>query len=334
MRKINRYTPMKTKNLRYLPLVLLVLAGCKPEKDDVFYLLPSPEPIQKSFAPDSVLKYLPKLGNANQLRQFPFGPVGQPDNSLRLIEFTENNRSMRYKNTFQYDQTGRLSQWTRYNKDGFIFSQHSYRYDEGGKVEVLALLNKDAPSVNYGLQIMTNDLVPSYSSLFEPVANNGALISRTDDVKTSFYIQKPGTTSSRLSFGTDGHLAKQDVLYRNGIDETISSSRIFKRNEKGNLEFIHNLSINYESVEYYTYDDKPNPFRTTGDINLLKDLIPSELAGVFNINNVMSMEIVSKEGVQYALYYVYEYRPDGYPSVMKVYNRGELISTREFKYNQ
>ncbi|GAB2774370.1 hypothetical protein GCM10027275_16750 [Rhabdobacter roseus] len=321
--------------MRYVLVALLALAGCNPEEAVVLYPPLSPEPIQKSYAPDSVLKYLPQLGDVNQVRQYPFGATGKPATSLRLMEFTENNGSISYKTVFQYDPTGRLSQWTCYNQDGFIWSRQTYRYDEGGKVEVKTDFNKDVPRVSYGIQITTNDLLPVYTSLFEPVANHSSRVMRTEVVEEMpLRILQPGTTLSRLSFGTDGRLARQDVLYRHGVDETITSSSIFKWNEKGNTDFIHNVSFNNSNVSYYTYDDKPNPFRISGDITLFKNLLPSGWAGISSANNVVSMEVVSIAGVHEKLDYRYEYRPDGYPTTMKVYRNGELISTRTFKYNE
>ena len=326
---------MKTNPVRYVLVALLVLAGCNPEKAAVLYPPLSPEPIQKSYAPDSVLKYLPQLGDANQVRQYPFGPTGKPATSLRLMEFTENNHSFEYKTVFQYDPTGRLSEWTRYNQDGFIWSRQTYRYDEGGKVEVTTEWNKGVPRVSSGIKLMANDLMPVYTCLLEPVVSNASLVMRTDEImETPMNLQNPGTTRSRLSFGTDGRLIRQDALHRHGVTENIVWSRIFKWDEKGNIDFIHEVSSTYPGVYYYTYDDKPNPFRTTGDITLLKDLLPGEWTGALHVNNVRRREIHSKERVQETLEYRYEYRPDGYPTTMKVYQRGELISTRAFKYNE
>ncbi len=328
---------MKSKNTLYAAAILMTVFGCRSDK--VVPDAPAP-PVSvqedKPFAPDSVLSYVPVLGNASQVRQFPFGPAGRPDTSVRLVEFTDysDRRKVEYRTVFQYDQAGRLAQWTRYNKDSLIYSRHSYAYDAGGKISVKVEKNQSTDIAElFYVYLKNNDLEVSYLSSFEPTAGSNVLLSRTDDVKTPFFIQTVGITHSRLSFGTDGQLVREDVLSSNGENAGVVSSRIFKRNETGNIAFIHLKSAKEERVEYYTYDDKPNPYRTTGDVMLLKDLIPGEMAGVSNINNVLIAEVFSKNGNS-ALHYVYEYRPDGYPFVMRSFYQGELTNTREFVYSR
>jgi len=330
---------MKTKSARYLPLVLLaVFLGCKPEKDDVFYLPPVPETAQKPFAPDSVTSYTPKLGAPGQALQYPFGTMTKPSNSIRLTELTSVYNKEQTKTIFQYDAAGRLSERTEHDKNGFILLKYSYRYEGTGKITVVVEMNKNNPSITYR-PAQNSDLQHYSTVIFESLPNDPTVIQRTDEVDYGGYGMKVGTTLSRLGFGISGNLVRRDVLYRNGADETTTYSRIFKRDEVGNIVFIYSKSATQESLENFTYDDKPNPLQTTGDVMRLKDLAGEVTYlpytnNISNANNVMSERIEVRDNYIEEIFHLYEYRSDGYPSGMKSFRRGELISTKEFKYNQ
>lgn len=329
---------MKTKNLRHLPLILLALAGCKPEKDGVFYLPPVPETTQKPFAPDSITAYTPKLGASDQVLRFPFETEAILSNSIRLTELTSVYKGEKTSTIFRYDAAGRLSERTEYDKNGFILLKYKYLYEGSSKITVSIEMNKNNPSITYS-PAKNSDLQQYSRVIFEPFLNDRAMIQRTDEVDWGGYGLKTGTTLSRLGFGISGNLVRRDVLYRNGADETVTYSRIFKRDEAGNIAFIYSKSETQESLENFTYDNNPNPIRTTGDVMRLKDLAGEVTYSPYtnnisNANNIMSERIEVKDNYIEEIFHIYEYRPDGYPSGMKSYRHGELISTRAFKYNQ
>ena len=139
---------MKTKNLRYLPLVLLALAGCKPEKDDVFYLDPMPVFEAKKSSPlasDSINALRPSIGAANVERAFPFGTANKPV-ELRLLEVTEkfNDPNVRYENktTYEYGTSGKLVKKTYQTNTGIIWDINSYDSGTSDRVQVATEVNK------------------------------------------------------------------------------------------------------------------------------------------------------------------------------------------------
>ena len=84
----------------------------------------------------------------------------------------------------------------------------------------------------------------------------------------------------------------------------------------------------------FTYDNKPNPFRTTGDSQPIDFSALFGVSAVTNLNNALTQSSVNSQGGRDKWRYVYEYRPDGYPYRMLSYRNEELSGTVEFVYNQ
>lgn len=309
---------------------LLSIFACQPHK-----IVPyGPEPPlyginEMGFAPDFVRAYVPNLGEGSQERRFPFGSNGLLSNSLRLVEVRHNYGHGEHKMTFQYDSLGRLSKRISYSQ-GFIFIQYTYEYKGEKGVEVLKKENREASGVSYGVSLRNNDLVAGSLSHYEPISAPKSLFSKIVESKLG---QEPETKRLKLGFDNSGNLVQEEELYRNGVDEILRASKIYKRDQIGNISFSRPGGSNFWGVEFFTYDNKPNPFRTTGDITLLQDLA-GEISNVTNFNNVLRQTILKKEGPTENILYEYEYRPDGYPSKVKAYRSGELQYTREFVYNQ
>ncbi|MPR32620.1 hypothetical protein [Salmonirosea aquatica] len=321
---------MKTKSVRYLAIALLALAGCKPEKDGVFYLDPMPVFEEKKGSPlasDSINAYRPVIGAANVERAFPFGTVNEPV-GVRLLEVIEKvtnsitNPSERYndKTIYEYGASGNLVKKIRQTTKGMIWDINTYEPNAEGKIQI-------ATKVNTGIDYFRGEL--NELSLF-----GNTLYESTDEdfswgLKSfqRYYSnnQNSPIERTRLGFDAKGQLVWEEGIYLDAASSRITSYKLYKRDANGNATFTRYVNGNYPITEHkMTYDDKPNPYRTTGDI-----LLPE----VTNSNNILTQQII-ENGVITTFRYEYEYRPNGYPSRVQTYKNEELISTREFQYNQ
>ncbi len=163
----------------------------------------------------------------------------------------------------------------------------------------------------------------------EPADEAKSWLRKTYQRNDELYRQESETRRQRLGFDAKGQLVWQEGIHLTGADARIISYQLYRRDDAGNAVFIRSVGNGYYATtpteEFLTYDDKPNPYRTTGDITSLEST---------NVNNVLSRKVVEEAGRVTVYRYEYEYRPDGYPSRVRTYGNGELLSTKEFVYNQ
>ena len=318
---------MKTKNLRYLPLVLLALAGCKPEKDDVFYLDPMPVFEAKKSSPlasDSINALRPSIGAANVEREFPFGTANKPV-ELRLLEVTEkfNDPNVRYENktTYEYGTSGKLVKKTYQTNTGIIWDINTYDSGTSDRVQVTTEVNK-------GVVYVQGYYRRNGKTQYEPTNETKSWVLKSYNRDDQYNGDNSPTLRTRLGFDSKGQLVWEEGIYLNAASSGITSYKLYKRDANGNATFTRFVTGTPITEEKINYDDKPNPYRTTGDI-----LLPEAT----NPNNILTQQITetSVTGKYITTYrYEYEYRPDGYPRLSKTYKDEKLSSIREFKYNQ
>ena len=330
-----------SRNL-YLPLTVCLTAlliSCNPEMNDsgqqgmapvspavsVTSLLSteSSDPL----IPDSIVTYRPPFGNGNTVRQFPFSLVNQPATTVRLTQLIYNGKIIR---NYAYNDQGRLAERTDYYTNGIqVYKKFAYSYGMNALTGSTSQLNKEAPYVEGYPQ--KSDLLPSTSTTYVSMADSIAWTQKTIVIAFLDSSPKSGTVVSRLGFNPTGALIWEEQKNDQG---KLSQYILYRRNEVDNVVLRRTgyLSNRWEAYQF-TYDNKPNPFRTTGD---LQSLALGQLAGVdiTNPNNVLNQSFTNSEGGQDKWRYSYEYRPDGYPYRMLAYHNEALTSTIEFSYNQ
>ncbi len=283
----------------------------------------------KPIMPDSIANYQPVLGVAGTIRQFPFGPSNQLFTTLRLAKVTTDGK---LTNTYRYDDKGRLIERTDYYTDGIhIYNQFAYSYNTEGIRAVATKLNKEAPNLEGVPQ--NNDLLPSRTISYSPIDKSIAGIVKTTNTVFIDWYQKPGIVQSHLGFSPTGTLISEERRDEQG---KMAVSTVYRRNEVGNVLWLRTrTSSSYWDwdIHYFTYDTNPNPYRTTGDSQLvsMSDLLATNTS---NINNVITHQANNSEGGGDGWRYAYDYRPDGYPYRMKAYRSGILTRTLEYSYNQ
>ncbi|GAB4034141.1 hypothetical protein [Spirosoma gilvum] len=274
--------------------------------------------------PDSIAAYRPTFGNASTVRQFPYSATNQPGIGIRLTKVLYNGRPIR---TYAYNEQGRLTDRTDYYTDGtHIYKTFSYTYQAGKPVNIVSQLNKEANSTTSYPR--NNELRPSTQTT---LTDSAGWIRKTTTVEFLDGYQKPGTSISRLGFSPAGTLIWEEKLDTKGA---VNQYTLYHRNESGNVALRRTGLLNnrWETLRY-RYDNNPNPFRTTGDIQSLDfgDLSGFDLTA---INNATSVSSVNSEKGNIQWRYTYEYRPDGYPSRATIYRDERMTSTIEFIYNQ
>lgn len=312
--------------------LFVLLTGCKP-KDGNVTVLPATPPVGKtglsdSLTPDSINAYRPEFGIATTIRQFPFGSASRPTTGLKLSTILYNGKTVR---TYQYDEQGRLAQRKDYYTNGIqIFMQFSYAYRMDGVIKIISQLNKEAPVVEgYPRR---SDLLPSATIVFTRSTDSLSRIERNTQTEFALYKFELGLTRSRLGFNPKGVLIWEETIDEKG---TPSQYTLYRPNELGNIVFSRTGSLlnNWQSMRF-TFDDKPNPWKTTGDSHpqTIGDLYG---AGITNSNNnVLTQSYMNSAGGRDNWRYTYEYRPDGYPYRMLSYRNEEFTGTIEFIYNQ
>ena len=298
------------------PLVLTPIPPVTPAP-------PSPTLIDFT-VPDSINIYRPLFGNVATARQLPFGSATQPVSKVRLISVMNNGK---LACIYQYDNEGRLSERINYYTDGTHISQKiNYSLKAGSIATLSILLNKEAPYVEgypRGNELIT-------SSTINYVSDTASWVKRNSQTDFALYSFELGSSVSRLGFSSSGALIWEEKLNEQGKAESYS---LYRRNEVGNIVFHRNGSLmNRWTADYYTYDDKPNPSRTTGDIQSMS--INGYAFETTNTNNVLMWRSINSSGGQDLWRCEYTYRPDGYPSQVKQYRNNAPASIIEFTYNQ
>lgn len=322
--------------------LLALLTGCSPKGDNSSQPIITPvlpgtlvpptgtAGLLDPLIPDSINTYRPEFGRATTVRQFPFGLADRPTTSLKLSSILYNGKTVR---TYQYDEQGRLAQRKDYYTNGIqIFRQFGYSYGVDGVAEITSQLNKEAPVVEGYPK--SSDLLPSATIMFTRPADSLSRIERNAQTEFAVYKFELGLTRSRLGFNPKGILVWEET-----IDEKDKTSQytLYRPNELGNIVFSRTGSLfNKWQALRFTFDNKPNPFRTTGDpypqpVNL------GDLYGISvtaNANNALTQSSINSQGGRDNWRYTYDYRPDGYPYRMLSYRNEELAGTTEFIYNQ
>ncbi|GAB4016135.1 hypothetical protein GCM10028808_43620 [Spirosoma migulaei] len=314
-----------------LPVSLLALLNCHPKTADQLAVSPvtptaSTGSLSRSM-PDSIATYQPVFGVTSTAQQFPFGQSNQPGTTLRLTQVTYNGKLWL---AYQYDAQNRLSERTTYYLDGIhIYVQFAYSYAGNNLLQVASKLNKEAPYLEGSPQ--NNDLLPSKTIMYSPIDNGIAGLTKiTNTVFTDWY-QKTGIEASQLGFNSEGMYIWSGIIDNQGKRQ---DNRIYRRNEKSNALWDRiGTTAGYWTVDYFTYDTHPNPFRTTGDSEMI-DMNDMLSVNSINSNNVITRQTINEQGGRDDWRYEYQYRPDGYPSQLKAYRHGMLTTTLEYTYNQ
>ncbi|AQG80426.1 hypothetical protein AWR27_14495 [Spirosoma montaniterrae] len=233
--------------------------------------------------------------------------------------------------SYRYDEQRRLAQRTDYYTNGIhIVRQFTYRYGVNGILSIDSQLNKEAPVVEGYPQ--RSDLIPSATVAFTTTNDSLSRIEKSTQTEFAVHKIELGNTRARLGFNQHGVLVWEEIIDEKG---KISQYALYRPDEMGNIGFSRtgSLSNQWETFKF-TYDNKPNPFKTTGDA------LPgnfSSLHGISvatNLNNALTQLYINSQGGRIEWHYVYEYRPDGYPRRMLSYRDKELDGTIEFVYNQ
>lgn len=310
----------------FLPVSLLALLSCNPKTDQTTITPTPPTGSLDASMPDSIATYQPVFGAVGTARQFPFGPSNQVNTTLRLTQVTLNGNVWI---TYKYDAQNRLIERTNYYTDGtHIYFQLTYTYTSTGLVQVASNLNKEAPFIEGSPQ--TNDLLPSKSITYNSVDKGIIELTKTTNTVFSVWL-KTGITESQMGFSPAGAY----IWSGTSTDQGKRTDGItYRRDETGNILWARTVvPLSYWAVDYFTYDTHPNPFRTTGDTELV-DMGESLSFNATNANNVVSRQMINQPGAGDSWRYEYTYRPDGYPAQMKSYRGNDFINTIEYTYNQ
>lgn len=311
-----------------LPVSLLVLLGCNSQTTDQIIITPLNPPatgMSSRSMPDSIATYQPVFGTTGTPRQFPFGQLNPVNTTLRLKQVTLNGKTWI---TYQYDAQNRLTERTNYYTDGVhIYFQLTYTYDNNGLVQVASKLNKEAPFIEGSPQ--HNDLLPSRTIGYSPIDKGIAGLTKTTNTIFTEWSQQAGIAQSQLGFSPSGAYIWSGTIDNQGKR---TDGTTYRRNDAGNILWARSIApLDYWAVDYFTYDTHPNPFRTTGDSEMMGDL---QSFNTTNVNNVVTRTTINQPGAGDAWRYEYTYRADGYPTQMKSYRGTEFINTIEYTYTQ
>ncbi len=320
-----------------LPVSLSTLFGCHPNQESFSAPIIPPDSAQEAtvlvatakqangLAPDSIDAYRPAFGASSTVRQFPYGLATRRAEGPQLASVSFNGRIIR---TFQYDGQGRLTERTDFYTNGIqVYRKFAYTYGPNGLERINSFLNKEAGTVE-GFP-KQSELRPSTTVSYASASDSLALIRKTTAVEFLDWYQKPGTTIIQLGFSASGALVWEEKTNEQG---QLSEYTLYRRNESNNVVLRRKgFQFNRWETHQFTYDDKPNPFRTTGDSQSL-DL--GELSGidVMNPNNVATQSFASSQGGREIWHYAYEYRTDGYPAQVTVYRGNRQAGSYGFMY--
>ncbi|WP_428659428.1 hypothetical protein [Runella sp.] len=313
-----------------LSLGLFALLGCNTEtKPRIIPPIFTPEiAVETSdpLLPDSIFTYRPVFGKNEPIRQFPFGPANSPDPNVRLTKVTSNGKLLR---SYEYTTQGRLIERTDYYADGLhVYKKHTYNYDTIGIVHITSQLNNEAPNAYvYGIP-KTNELSLSRKIGYVSLSDTAFKVLKTTNTVFTDWNQPKGIVETRLGFNAAGALIWEE---KNNQWDRLAEYTLYRRDQIGNviLQRYGALSRKWKN-QYFTYDTKPNPFRTTGDF-LLPEVVDFDAT---NINNMVTQRVIDSESRRDSITYTYSYRSDGYPDEVKLYRAGQLVGTIGFSYNQ
>lgn len=311
---------MNRKPQLILLLSLAVFASCDPKKsepvfNDVDLPIVKIDPLWTS----AIAKDRPVLGKSGTILQFPFGPANPATSKIRLAKVLTNGKLRR---TYQYNSADHLVERMTYYTDGqSIFEKTTYKYSQSGLSEIIRELNKEAVYLIPGYP-NTNDLRPGDNYSFIPTIDSLAWIKQVYKSVNA----APVVDEVHFGFSPAGALIWQERVDKRG---RVKSYTLYQRNELGNITLsksnYHDRDL-IPSEQYFTYDNHPNPYRTTGDFQT-NDFFDFDAS---NTNNVLTQGDADNPEWRYE----YQYRSDGYPSSVKGYRSGELALTVEYIYNR
>lgn len=298
--------------------------GDEPVQPDQQLALAATRQSSDPLLPDSIATYRPTFGAVNTVHQFPYSVTNQPNTSLRLTRVLYNGRPIR---NYVYNDQARLAERTDYYTDGtHIYKKFTYSYETGKPARIVAEINKEVNSLTSYPR--NNDLRPSTVTT---LTDSAGWIQKTTAIEFLDGYQKPGTIVSRLGFDPDGLLIWDEKTDQKG---TLSQYTLYRRDDSDHVTLRRTGLLNnrWETVRY-SYDQNPNPFRTTGDVQPLDfgDLNGLDLS---TANNTATAYSTNSEGARIRWQYDYTYRSDGYPSRVAIYRDERQVSTVEFVYNQ
>lgn len=311
-----------------------LLVSCNPKGDGITSQVidptpatnPAPVETNDGLLPDSIITYRPAFGKSSTVRHYPFSTVNQPDIGVRLTKVFYNGKLVRM---YEYNAKQRLAVRTDYS-GSFIYRKFVYTYANDELVKIDAFLNKSAQAPESSPT--SNELLPSMTTTYRSTGDTIAWVDKTIDIEfLGWEWDKQRTTRSYgLGFSPLGALIWEQEVDAQG---KVSNYTLWKRNELGNVVFQRYGSWFHRwQVTHFTYDNKRNPFSTTGDLSQFGDNL---IINMGNINNIVTLTSTGGQGYgKDSWRYEYDYRPDGYPSRMKVYRFERLDATVDFEYNQ
>ncbi|WP_439559547.1 hypothetical protein [Dyadobacter sp.] len=242
----------------------------------------------------------PEFGDpATTMRQFPYGPGKAYSGDVRLV--ATKSRGLRHEQ-FIYDKSGKLVEKKRYAGDGkHVYTSHKYEYHTNAgiaKIEywinIIGIMPEGYPT--------TDELYFASSTTFENGYVEGTYdkVSQRTERQGSYYSPEP----VELGFDKKG---RQVWEGRTQDKSHYFSYTVIERADNGNIVSIKNrYYTDYKSGNQtvYTYDDKKNPYYTTGD--------PADWSNL-NINNVIAARFTNNQKNSQTSTFEYTYRHDGYP---------------------
>lgn len=314
-----------------LLFVLVALVGCISSPQVIINpTLPAPKVYVDPL--DSTSFDKPAFGNAETVLSPPFG---LPSTGIRLQKIMLNGKLL---TEYLYDQQDRLTEKRTYSGQ-FLLTSSRYFYKRNAIDKVEYWLNSGS---NNGNMLPTSNALRFVSTIvFGP--GTPELLIRRDVIPSdpqwlvySYYLGFDA--SGRLVWGED----KQSFSRSN--DNMLLSVpqpatyQLYVRNSIGNailVKYRNNRDHGSgEQTVSYHYDDKRNPYYTTGDVLNQWASNPA--------NIITEQSLTGKAPAKTTTSYQYVYRSDGYPSSVTYTSRREEAGTQsnqppvtlEFIYNQ
>ncbi|WP_031530157.1 hypothetical protein [Dyadobacter crusticola] len=261
----------------------------------------------------------PEFGDpATTVRQFPYGPGKAYSGDIRLV--ATKREGLRFEQ-FIYDKSGKLAEKKMYAGDGkhvYASSKYLYHTNAGiAKIEywinVIGIMPEGYPT--------TDELYLYSSTKFENGYIEGTYhkVNQRAERQGNYHSPEP----LELGFDKNGRL-----VWEGGTQDKTHyySYTAIERADNGNIVKIKNRYYSdYKSGNQtvYTYDDKKNPYYTTGD--------PADWSNL-NINNVIASKFTNNQKYSQTATFEYTYRPDGYPQYQVDPATKKVIM--EFIYNK
>ncbi|MBC8154128.1 MAG: hypothetical protein H7Z72_14590 [Bacteroidetes bacterium] len=314
-----------------LLFVLTALVSCISSPQVIINpVLPSPKVYVDLL--DSTSFDKPAFGDAETVLSPPFG---LPPAGIRLQKIMLDGKLL---TEYLYDQQDRLTEKRTYSGQ-FVLTSSRYFYKRNAIDKVEYWLNSGS---NNGNGIPTSNTLRFASTIVFGPGTSELLIRRDvipsdpQQLVDSYYLGFD--PSGRLVWGEDKRsFSRSEVGMLPSVPQPFTY-QVYVRNSVGNAILIkYRNNGDHSSGEQtisYQYDDKRNPYYTTGDVLNQRASNPA--------NVITEQSLTGKAPAKTTTNYQYVYRSDGYPSSVTYTSRREEAGTQsnqppatlEFIYNQ